>query len=61
MYQFMIDDLSKNNNTFSGVKIIFGSVISQNLSCQQRNNDQDLFIKDIAVVIYLGSAEVQLA
>lgn len=61
MYQFMIDDLSKNNNTFSGVKIIFGSVISQNLSCQQRNNDQDLFIKDIAVVIYLGSAEVKPA
>lgn len=61
MFQFMIDDLSKNNNTFSGVKIIFGSVISQNLSCQQRNNDQDLFIKDIAVVIYLGSAEVQPA
>ena len=61
MYQFMIDDLSKNNNTFSGVKVIFGSVISQNLSYQQRNNDQDLFIKDIAVVIYLGSAEVQLA
>lgn len=61
MYQFMIDDLSKNNNTFSGVKIIFGSVISQNLSCQQRNNDQDLFTKDIAVVIYLGSAEVKPA
>lgn len=61
MYQFMIDDLSKNNNTFSGVKIIFGSVISQNLSCQQRNNDQDLFINDIAVVIYLGSAEVKPA
>ena len=53
MYQFMIDDLSKNNNTFSGVKVIFGSVISQNLSYQQRNNDQDLFVKDIAVVIYL--------
>lgn len=54
----MIDDLSKNNNTFSGVKIIFGSVISQNLSCQQRNYDQELFIKAIAVVIYLGSAEI---
>lgn len=53
MYQFMIVDLSKNNNTFSGVKVIFGSVISQNLSYQQRNNDQDLFVKDIAVVIYL--------
>jgi len=59
MYQFMIDDVSKNNNTLSGVKIIFGSVISRNLSCQQRNNDQDHFIKDIAVVIYLGSAEVK--
>lgn len=45
MYQLMIDDLSKNNNTFSGVKNIFGPVISQNLSCQQRNNDQDLFIR----------------
>lgn len=61
MYQFMIDDLSKNNNTFRGVKIIFGSVISQNLSCQQRNYDQELFIKAIAVVIYLGSAEIKPA
>ena len=51
MYQFMIDDLSKNNNTFSGVEIFLGSVIFQNLSCQQRNNDQELFIKDIVVVI----------
>ena len=61
MYQFMIDDLSKNNNTFSGVEIFLGSVIFQNLSCQQRNNDQELFIKDIVVVIYLGSAEVKPA
>ena len=61
MYQFMIDNLSKNNNTFRGVKIIFGSVISQNLSCQQRNYDQELFIKAIAVVIYLGPAEIKPA